>query len=117
MTTEIQPWIAGGCVVLGLLMTSLAVFGILRFSDIYQRIQAAGSAIFLGVVPILLAIVIRGDGEMIARAVLIGIFLLLTAPVSSHAIARGAYLMNESGDSPHPSAEEKGDAGNRKGLA
>jgi multicomponent Na+:H+ antiporter subunit G len=117
MTAEIIRWVTGACVVLGLLTTTLAVFGILRFRDIYRRVHAAGNAVFLGVMPILLAIAIRGEPEMTARAVLIGVFLLLTAPVSSHAIARGAYLTNESGHSPEPSAPEGESAADRQNLA
>jgi multicomponent Na+:H+ antiporter subunit G len=39
----------------------------------------------------MLAAVGTRDGAMITRAVLVGAFLVLTSPVSAHAIANAAY--------------------------
>jgi monovalent cation/proton antiporter MnhG/PhaG subunit len=47
------------------------------------------------VLPILLAAMTSGERGIICRGILIAFFLLLTTPVSSHAIARAAYLSGE----------------------
>jgi multicomponent Na+:H+ antiporter subunit G len=90
----IEParWIADALVLFGLAVMSLAVLGLLRFSDLYLRLHAAGKAVVLGTVPILLATIGSGDPAMIGRAGLVAAFLLLTAPVSAHAIGRAAYV-------------------------
>lgn len=45
----------------------------------------------LGVIAILIASIATRDAVLITRAALVAAFLLITAPVSSHAIAWAAY--------------------------
>ncbi|MGH3087490.1 MAG: monovalent cation/H(+) antiporter subunit G [Rubrobacteraceae bacterium] len=82
-------------VILGLVIMTVGVYGVVRFPDVYARLHAASKAVFLGVVSILVATCLSGGADVILRAVLIGAFLLLTTPVSAHAIARAAYQKNQ----------------------
>ncbi len=82
-------------VILGLVIMTIGVYGVIRFPDIYTRIHAASKAVFLGVISILIATCLAGGADVILRAVLIGVFLLLTTPVASHAIARAAYQRDQ----------------------
>ncbi len=87
--------LADALVIVGVLIMTVAVYGAFRMPDIYTRLHATSKAVFLGVISILLASVVTGQRAIIYRVVLIGIFLILTTPVSAHAIARAAYLRDE----------------------
>jgi multicomponent Na+:H+ antiporter subunit G len=100
---------AGILVVLGLLVLTLAVAGIYRMPDVYNEIQATAKGAALGIVALALAAMLTGDGPIIARAVLIAVFLLITAPLAAHALVRAAYLSDE--PMYRGEEEEEGDAG------
>jgi len=87
-------WLGGLVVVVGLVLALAAVVGLVRLEDVYQRVQAASLG-YLGVTAILLASVATGDGKIIARALLVATFLLLSSPVAAHAIARAAWLRRQ----------------------
>jgi multicomponent Na+:H+ antiporter subunit G len=76
----------------GLAITSVGVYGVLRLRGLYVRLHAAGMATGPGAITVLLASVAT-SGQTTARALLIAFLLLLTAPLSSHAIARAARLV------------------------
>jgi multicomponent Na+:H+ antiporter subunit G len=82
-------------VILGLAIMTIGVYGVIRFPDIYTRVHAASKAVFLGVVSILFATMLAGGADVILRAILITIFLLLTTPVAAHTIAQAAYQRGE----------------------
>lgn len=79
----------------GLIILTLAVFGVLKMPDVYTRLHAASKAAVLGILPFLLAAALAGELATITRAVLIALFLLLTTPVAAHVIAQAAYLTGE----------------------
>lgn len=89
------PWLIDGLVLLGLFIMTLAVFGLFRMPDIYTQLHASGKAVVLGVIPMLLSIALLADTTIAVRALLIGVFILLTTPVSAHAIGRAAFLRRE----------------------
>ena len=89
------PILADVLVLLGVLVMTIGVYGMVRMPDTYVRLHAASKAVFLGMMPLLLASAITGDKGIITRVVLIGSFLLVTAPVSAHVIGRAAYLRGE----------------------
>lgn len=66
--------------------------GILRLPDVYTRLHGAGITDTLGAGLILLGLTVYEGFTLIAvKLVLIFIFLVLTSPVSSHALADAAY--------------------------
>ena len=70
----------------------VAALGILRFPDFYTRNHAASKAGTLGVGCAFLAIAVFSvDTATTIRAIAGIAFFLLTAPVSSHLLARAAY--------------------------
>lgn len=83
---------ADALVLFGLAVMTLAVWGMVRLGDFYLRLHAASKTVSLGLLPLLAAGMATGDAAIIARSVLIAAFLLLTTPVSTHAIARAAHL-------------------------
>jgi multicomponent Na+:H+ antiporter subunit G len=80
---------AGG----GSLFVLLAAIGLLRMPDLFTRMHPSSKAATLGTVLILIGIAVCfEDGVIAVRAVLICLFLFLTAPVASHIIARAGFL-------------------------
>lgn len=78
-------------IALGIVVTAVTVYGVVRMRGLYTRLQAASKASMLGAVAILAASVGTRDGATIARAAVVALFLLLTTPIAAHAIAQAAY--------------------------
>jgi monovalent cation/proton antiporter MnhG/PhaG subunit len=76
---------------LGLLVTTIGLYGVLRMPDVYAQLHAAGMVSGVGVIAVLLASVATRNAAVISHAALVIAFLLLTGPVSSHAIAWAAH--------------------------
>lgn len=87
---DLLHWVADGFVLLGTVVITIGVIGIYRMPDVYTKLHAASKAVFLGVFSFLFAIIDTGDPAFIARAILIGLLLILTTPVAAHEIARAA---------------------------
>ncbi len=106
MNGDLLALSADALVVIGLLGATLGVCGLYRMPDLYTRLHSASKAGYLGLVVLLVALVTTKDGEIIAKSALIAAFLVLTAPVGSHALARAAYRRGES-----PRDRERGSDG------
>ena len=77
---------------LGTFFVLVAALGLVRLKDLLMRMHASSKASTLGVICILAAVALWfGDAGVTARVVLICAFLLATAPVAAHTIARAAY--------------------------
>ena len=76
----------------GILLMTVAGIGLLRMPDLLTRMHASSKAGTLGATLVLLAVALHfGDAAVAVRVVVVCVFLLLTAPVASHVIARAAY--------------------------
>ncbi len=95
-----SAWVADALVLLGVVVMTIGVYGVFRMPDVYTELHAASKAVFLGVVVLLVASTVTGDGAIIARAALIGVFLVLTTPVAAHVIALAAYRQEERMETP-----------------
>lgn len=85
--------LAGALVLFGGAFSLIAAIGVLRMPDLYVRMHAASKAGTLGLGSLLLAVaVFSGETSVVARAVIAIFFLLLTAPVGAHLLARAAYV-------------------------
>ena len=77
---------------IGAIFYLLGSLGIVRFPDLYTRLQASTKTIIIGVFGIIIAAIIKeGFSPISAKSLLIGLFLLFTAPTASHAMARAGY--------------------------
>lgn len=75
----------------GAAFCAFAALGILRFPDVYTRLHAASKAGPLGAGLILLAVACASNDWTFYLKALIGLaFLLLTAPIAAHLLARAA---------------------------
>jgi len=77
---------------IGLFFDFIGCLGLVRLPDVYNRLQAATKCITLGTCSILFGtFLIYGFTAVGIKALLCMVFLILTSPVSAHALARGAY--------------------------
>jgi multicomponent Na+:H+ antiporter subunit G len=113
VASSVVPFLADVLVLLGVLVMTLGVYGMVRLPDAYTRLHAAGKAVFLGVMPLLLSSTLTGDPGVILRVILIAFFLLVTTPVSAHVIGRAAYLKGEKMNTPEAMDESGRDLGNQ----
>lgn len=87
--------IADVLVVLGLVITTIGVYGVVRLPDVYTQVHASSKAAFLGVSALLASAAVEADGATAARAFLIVVLLTVTTPVAAHAVARAAFRQDE----------------------
>lgn len=76
----------------GLFFVIVGAVGVIRFPDFYSRLHAAGITDTLGAGLMLLGLMLHADSlQGVAKLALIGLFLFLTSPTSTHAVANAAY--------------------------
>jgi monovalent cation/proton antiporter MnhG/PhaG subunit len=75
---------------LGLLLATIGLYGLLRMPDIFHQLHPAGLVTGPAVIVVMLASVASRSAEIITSAVLVLLFVLITSPLSAHAIARAA---------------------------
>ena len=85
-------------VLMGSISLLLAVIGLLRMPDVYNRVQTGTKASTLGAIMAFIGVILYksdswADGNWIGRGIILIIFILLTNPVSSHVLMRAAYFM------------------------
>ncbi|MFH1407199.1 MAG: monovalent cation/H(+) antiporter subunit G [Candidatus Omnitrophota bacterium] len=79
-------------ILIGLGFDIFGCIGLIRLPDVYNRLQATTKCVTLGTCSILFGVLIfKGFSVTGVKALLAIGFLLLTAPVAAHAIARGAH--------------------------
>lgn len=79
-------------IIVGLFFDLVGCIGLVRFPDIYNRLQASTKCVTLGTTLLLLAPLIHfGWSSIGIKALLCILFIFLTAPTAAHAISRGAY--------------------------
>jgi multicomponent Na+:H+ antiporter subunit G len=87
--TELIAYILLG---IGAACAIIGAIGIVRFPDVYNRIHAQTVVVVGGVIVMLLgASVLEGFSFHTLKILIIALFLFITCPVSSHAIARAAH--------------------------
>jgi multicomponent Na+:H+ antiporter subunit G len=79
-------------IIIGVLFNIFGCIGLVRFPDVYNRLQAATKCVTLGTVMLLVGVaVVSGIGPTAAKAVICAIFILITSPTAAHAIAKGSH--------------------------
>jgi len=87
--------VVAACLLAGGFFLFVAGLGILRLPDVLIRMHASTKAGTLGVGLVFAAAALYfGSTAEVVIAALTVVFLLVTAPVAAHAIARAAYRMN-----------------------
>ncbi|MDJ0860396.1 MAG: monovalent cation/H(+) antiporter subunit G [Dinoroseobacter sp.] len=88
---SIADWIAVVLLVGGGFFAFIAALGLVRMQDVYIRMHASTKAGTLGVGMIAAAVAMTASGEGVVKEVAIILFLLFTAPIGAHLIARAAF--------------------------
>lgn len=79
------------CLLLGSFFCFTGGVGILRFPDFYTRMHASGVTDTLGVSFILIGLMFQAGWSLVlAKLLFILLFILLTSPTSTHALAKAA---------------------------
>ncbi|UCG57326.1 MAG: Na+/H+ antiporter subunit G [Phycisphaerales bacterium] len=79
-------------ITVGVLFDIFGCIGLVRFPDVYNRLQASTKCVTLGTVMLLIGVAIASaSGPTAAKATICAVFILVTSPAAAHAIAKGAY--------------------------
>jgi len=79
-------------IVIGILFDIFGCIGLVRFPDVYNRLQASTKCVTLGTILLLLGVALIADtGAISGKAIICAVFILITSPTAAHAIAKGAY--------------------------
>ena len=77
---------------IGVLFDIFGCIGLVRFPDVYNRLQASTKCVTLGTILLLFGVaLVSGSGATIAKTIVCAALILLTSPTAAHAIAKGAY--------------------------
>ncbi|MCG3726633.1 monovalent cation/H(+) antiporter subunit G [Vibrio cincinnatiensis] len=79
----------------GSFLMLLAAIGINRMPDLLTRMHATtkAGALGVGLMVVAFAVVNWGDFAFVARALAVVIFVILTAPIAAHVLARASYFV------------------------
>ncbi len=79
-------------ITVGVLFNLFGCIGLVRFPDVYNRLQASTKCVTLGTILLLMGVALMsGWGALAAKALVCAVFILVTSPTAAHAIAKGAY--------------------------
>lgn len=79
-------------IVVGVSFDFFGCLGLVRFPDVYNRLHSSIKCVTLGTSSILFGLFLyKGFSPTGVKALLCILFLLLTAPVSAHVLARSAH--------------------------
>ncbi len=76
--------------IFGLFFSAVGVIGVIRLPDVLTRLHASGKVAILGLFGLLLGAALLMPSSAL-RLLTLGLFVLLTSPVATHAIAASVY--------------------------
>jgi len=79
-------------IIIGILFDIFGCIGLVRFPDVYNRLQASTKCVTLGTFLLLVGVaMISTSGALGAKAIICAVFILITSPTAAHAIAKGSH--------------------------
>jgi multicomponent Na+:H+ antiporter subunit G len=83
-------------IAIGAIFALAGTIGILKMPDTYSRMQASTCVATLGVLGVTLgallyAVFVMGSAAIAIKVAVIGLLILVTNPIGSHMLAKGAY--------------------------
>lgn len=91
MISLLLDLLGGAFLLLGLVLITIGLYGVLRLPDTYAQLHAQGLATGPGAIAVLASSIATENAAIITFAALGIAFVVLTSPMSSHAIARVAH--------------------------
>ncbi len=87
---DIASWVL---FLVGGAMVVIGAVGLVRFPDFFTRLHAAGVTDTAGAELIIIGMMLQSPSWLqVAKLGFIGVFLLLTSPVATHALAHAAWM-------------------------
>ncbi|MEE9387864.1 MAG: monovalent cation/H(+) antiporter subunit G [Paracoccaceae bacterium] len=81
------------CIVSGSVFLLIGAAGLLRFPDFWSRLHAASITDSAGVILLIIGMCLQAGATLITvKLLIIGIFLFITGPTATHAIANAAFV-------------------------
>lgn len=88
-----RPWAGGMLCMVGAALTVVGTIGVLRFPDFYTRLHAASVTDTSGATALLVGMALMSpDMLTVFKLAAIWVFLFLTGPTATHAIANAAHV-------------------------
>jgi multicomponent Na+:H+ antiporter subunit G len=79
-------------IIIGILFDIFGCIGLVRFPDVYNRLQASTKCVTLGTILLLVGVaLVSASGAIGAKAIICAVFILITSPTAAHAIAKGSH--------------------------
>ncbi len=79
-------------IIVGILFDIFGCIGLVRFPDVYNRLQASTKCVTLGTILLLVGVaLVSNSGSTAAKAIICAVFILITSPTAAHAIAKGSH--------------------------
>lgn len=75
---------------IGVIFSFLGTLGLMRMKDIYNRLQTSTKATTLGALSTILGVGFLNP-MWLPKTIVIAFFILVTAPIASHALARSSH--------------------------
>lgn len=93
MIGAIQLWAGRTVIIVGLFFIATGIYSVLAYREFYSRVVITAKVDTVGFITVLLGIMIlEGLSFFSVKVLIIIIFEMITAPLSTHAIAHSAYL-------------------------
>ena len=87
---DVLSWIS---IIAGSLFLLVGASGLVRFPDFWSRLHAASVVDSAGMILLLLGMCLQGGWSLVTvKLVILGIFLFITGPTATHAVANAAYV-------------------------
>lgn len=83
--------VAVGIIVVGLSFCVLGVLGMFRMPDVFLRMHAASKAVVIGGSLLMTGVAMLSPAQLGVKALGTMVFIFLTTPIASIAVARAAY--------------------------
>ena len=107
MVADILSWI---CLIAGSVFCLIGAIGMIRLPDVFARMHGAGIIDTLGAGLLLVGMMFQGGFTLVTvKLIMIVVFILVTSPTTTHALARAAlnggvmprlHRSDEKGDEP-----------------
>lgn len=79
-------------ITIGVIFDICGCIGLVRFPDVYNRLQAATKCVTLGTILLLAGVaLVSHSGATASKAIICAVFICITSPTAAHAIAKGAH--------------------------
>lgn len=87
---EITSWIS---ILMGSAFLLIGAIGTLRFPDFWSRVHAVSVTDSAGMLLLTLGMCIQGGFTLVTvKLIIIGVFLFITGPTATHAVANAAFV-------------------------